>query len=90
MDKTHLDNQQHSNYADYHHYIEEQVLDINNMMNGLQSGRDPNGLVGVDGIDTDEDAIERKKILNLIYANDYKGLKDLKITNKDLNWRDRH
>jgi len=31
-------------------------------------------------METDEDAIERKKVLNLIYANDYKGLKDLKVT----------
>ena len=53
------------------------------MMNG-QSERDLNDM------DTDEDAIERKRILNLIYANDYKGLKDLKVTNKDLNWRERH
>ena len=35
---------------------------------------------------TDEDAVERKKILNLIYSNDYKELKDLRITNKNLNW----
>ena len=39
---------------------------------------------------TDEDAIERKKILNFIYANDYKGLKDMKIINKNLNWLERH
>jgi hypothetical protein len=26
----------------------------------------------------------------LIYANDYKGLKDMKIDNKDLNWLERH
>lgn len=53
------------------------------MMNGLSAG-DPNDM------ETDEDAIERKRILNLIYANDYKGLKDIKITNRDLNWRERH
>ena len=41
-------------------------------------------------METDEDAIERKKILNLIYANDFKGLKDLKVTSKDLNWREKH
>jgi len=28
--------------------------------------------------------------LNLIYANDYKGLKDMKIVSRDLNWRDKH
>lgn len=26
----------------------------------------------------------------MIYANDYKGLKDMKITNKNLNWLERH
>lgn len=28
--------------------------------------------------------------MNLIYANDYKGLKDLKVVSRDLNWRERH
>lgn len=40
----------------------------------ISGGLDPNEM------ETDEDAIERKKVLNLIYANDYKGLKDLKVT----------
>lgn len=26
----------------------------------------------------------------MIYANDYKALKDMKITNKNLNWREKH
>ena len=60
------------------------MLDINNMMNGA-SGRDEHN-----DMETDEDAMERKRILNLVYANDYKGLKDLKITNRELNWRERH
>lgn len=74
-----------NHYADYHHYIEDQVLDINNLMN-QESGDncDPNDM------ETDEDVIERKKILNLVYANDFKGLKDLKVTQKNLNWRERH
>lgn len=73
----------HSNYADYHHYIEDQVLDINQLMVGVSGGN-------YDGMETDEDAIERKKILNLIYANDYKGLKDMQVTTKNLNWREKH
>lgn len=28
--------------------------------------------------------------MNLIYANDYKGLKDMKIESKNLNWLERH
>lgn len=71
----------HSPYADYHHYIEEQVLDMNNLMIGNTNPND---------METDEDAIERKRILNFIYANDFKGLKDMKITTIDLNWRERH
>jgi ankyrin repeat protein len=51
-------------------------------MNGASG--EPNGM------ETDEDAVERKKILNLVYANDYKGLKDLKVTSKNLNWREPH
>jgi hypothetical protein len=62
------------------------VLDINNLMNGV-SGENADG--GGD-VETDEDAIERKKILNLIFANDFKGLKDLKVTSKNMNWRERH
>jgi ankyrin repeat protein len=50
-----------------------------------------NGASGLNGdMETDEDAVERKKILNLVYANDYKGLKDLKVTTKNLNWREPH
>ena len=50
-----------------------------------------NGASGANGdLETDEDAVERKKILNLVYANDYKGLKDLKVTTKNLNWREPH
>lgn len=30
------------------------------------------------------------QILNLIYANDYKGLKEMKVISRDLNWRERH
>ena len=30
------------------------------------------------------------QILNLVYANDYKGLKDMKIVAKNLNWVDKH
>lgn len=26
----------------------------------------------------------------MIYANDYKGLKDMKIVSKNLNWLDKH
>lgn len=26
----------------------------------------------------------------MIYADDFKGLKDMKIVNKNLNWRERH
>ena len=55
-------------------------------MNGV-SGENADG--GGD-VETDEDAIERKKILNLIFANDFKGLKDLKVTSKNMNWRERH
>jgi hypothetical protein len=44
-------------------------------MNGV-SGENADG----GDVETDEDAIERKKILNLIFANDFKGLKDLKVT----------
>ena len=75
-----------NHYADYHHYMEDQVLDINNLMNGVSGELQD----GAGDMETDEDAIERKKILNLIYANDYKGLKDQKVTTKDLNWRERH
>ena len=53
-------------------------------MNGVSGGGDANDL------ETDEDAIERRRILNLVYANDYKGLKDLKIITKNLNWREPH
>jgi hypothetical protein len=75
-----------NHYADYHHYIEDQVYDINQLMNGAS------GIANGDqnGMETDEDAVERKKILNLVYANDYKGLKDLKVTTKNLNWREPH
>lgn len=81
-----LDHANYANYADYHHYVEEQIYDLHNAMNAglISGGLDPNDM------ETDEDAIERKKVLNLIYANDYKGLKDLKVTQKDLNWRERH
>ena len=41
-------------------------------------------------MNTDEDAVQRKRILNLIYANDYKALKDMKIVNKNLNFWERH
>ena len=54
-------------------------------MNGV-SGENADG----GDVETDEDAIERKKILNLIFANDFKGLKDLKVTSKNMNWRERH
>jgi hypothetical protein len=75
-----------NHYADYHHYIEDQVYDINQLINGAS------GIANGDhnGMETDEDAVERKKILNLVYANDYKGLKDLKVTTKNLNWREPH
>ena len=60
-----------SNYADYHHYVEEQVIDMPNIMGGAQDQND---------METDEDALERRRILNFIYSNDYKALKDLKVT----------
>jgi len=39
---------------------------------------------------TDEDAMERKMILNLIYANDFKALREMKLRNKNLNWLEQH
>ena len=45
-----------------------------------------------DNMTTDEDSIERKRVLNLIYANDYSSLKDAlkQPFNKNLNWLERH
>lgn len=56
---------------------------------------------GMVDMTTDEDAIERKKVSNLeclnpiqilalVYANDYKGLKDLRVDRRDMNWREPH
>jgi len=39
---------------------------------------------------TDEDAIERRVILNLIYTNEYNALRDMHVTDKDLNWLEAH
>lgn len=39
---------------------------------------------------TDEDVRERRVILNLIYSNDEKSLRDMKLKNKDLNWLEQH
>ena len=55
--------------------MEEQIYDINQqIMLGGNSGLD------VQEMETDEEILEKKQILNLVFANDYKGLKDLHVT----------
>ena len=39
---------------------------------------------------TEEDAIERQQILNLIYRNEIIGLKEMKLHNKNLNFKEPH
>jgi ankyrin repeat protein len=39
---------------------------------------------------TEEDAIERKTILNYIYTNNIEGLMNMKVISKNLNWLEAH
>jgi hypothetical protein len=39
---------------------------------------------------TEEDSFERRTILNCIYTSNIEGLKDMKITSKNLNWLEAH
>lgn len=39
---------------------------------------------------TEEDAVERKTILNCIYINNIEGLQAMKVASKNLNWLEAH
>jgi len=39
---------------------------------------------------TEEDAMERKMILNFIYTNNIHSLQEMRVTQKNLNWLEAH
>ena len=65
------------------------------MKNMLPNAEVLNRLLGAAGgveLITEEDSMERKMILNIIYANDYYSLMNNKrlVTDKNLNWLEPH